>query len=155
MVERESSTEYNWRVKNTRNAVCNLTNLLNLFFWYYFDRWYLKFGHHYLWEKRGWLVSRWHKLREGNKRTWTYQKIIHLWEFAFIQQSDRKATVQRSPWVHDPWKTNIYFHERSVFKNWFVNFLHHEAKTTKYSIVSDCLRGLSLFWRNESKHFLS
>jgi len=31
--------------------------------------WYLKFGHHYLWEKRGWLVSRWHKLREGYKRT--------------------------------------------------------------------------------------
>ncbi|KAL9965702.1 hypothetical protein ACROYT_G029541 [Oculina patagonica] len=34
-----------------------------------FGAWYLKSGHHYLWEKRGWVVSQWHKLREGYKRT--------------------------------------------------------------------------------------
>ncbi|XP_073255927.1 presenilin-associated rhomboid-like protein, mitochondrial [Porites lutea] len=30
---------------------------------------YLKYGHHYLWEKRSWLISHWHKLRAGNKRS--------------------------------------------------------------------------------------
>ncbi|KAJ7330678.1 hypothetical protein OS493_022293 [Desmophyllum pertusum] len=34
-----------------------------------FGAWYLKFGNHYLWEKRGWLVSQWHKIRGGHKRT--------------------------------------------------------------------------------------
>jgi len=34
-----------------------------------FGAWYLKFGHHYLWEKRLWLVDQWHKLRTGSKKT--------------------------------------------------------------------------------------
>ena len=33
---------------------------------------YLKYGHHYLWEKRSWLISHWHKLRTGNKRSWSF-----------------------------------------------------------------------------------
>ncbi|XP_027059663.1 presenilins-associated rhomboid-like protein, mitochondrial isoform X1 [Pocillopora damicornis] len=30
---------------------------------------YLKYGSYYIWQKRGWFVSEWHKLREGSKRT--------------------------------------------------------------------------------------
>jgi len=51
-----------------------------LFRWHFFDHaahlggvlfgaWYLKYGHHYLWEKRSWLVTQWHKLRSGSKGT--------------------------------------------------------------------------------------
>lgn len=67
MVERETSTIC--KICKEQETPSTVTNLLNLFFWYCFNRWYLKFGHQYLWEKRGWFVSKWHKLREGYKRT--------------------------------------------------------------------------------------
>ncbi|EDO32215.1 predicted protein [Nematostella vectensis] len=32
-----------------------------------FGAWYLKYGHYYLWDHRGWLVKKWHQLR-GSKQ---------------------------------------------------------------------------------------
>ncbi|KXJ25199.1 Presenilins-associated rhomboid-like protein, mitochondrial [Exaiptasia diaphana] len=34
-----------------------------------FGAFYLKYGHHYLWDKRGWLMQQWHRLRRSVKKS--------------------------------------------------------------------------------------
>lgn len=63
------------RLTNGARTVAKKTgekHQLHSFIIIYF-RLYLKYGHHYLWDKRGWLIKKWHRLRgkPSNPPSWT------------------------------------------------------------------------------------
>ena len=55
--------------------------------------WYLKYGHQHTWDKRAWLVKKWHKLREKAWDNWLFKNGIISGTLCMLRRS--RSTLSR------------------------------------------------------------